>query len=102
MTTRSDGSVYTGFVGYNIYRGTEPGREAETPINKEPVRSASYKDTSVRNDVTYYYFVRAVDSPTLPWKESLDSPEVSAMPRDLTPPDRPDGLTVVPGVGGFS
>jgi fibronectin type 3 domain-containing protein len=47
----------------------------------------------------YYYVVRAVDSPTLPWKESLDSPEASAMPRDLTPPHAPTGLTVVPGVG---
>jgi fibronectin type 3 domain-containing protein len=43
--------------------------------------------------------VRAVDSPTLPWKESLDSPEASAVSRDLTPPLSPKGLTVVPGVG---
>lgn len=99
VTTRSDGSVYTGFIGYNIYRGTEPGREAETPINPEPVRTAGYKDTSVRNNVTYYYFVRAVDSPARPWKESLNSPEVAAMARDLTPPEQPAGLTVVPGVG---
>jgi fibronectin type 3 domain-containing protein len=42
--------------------------------------------------------VRSVDSPALPWKESLDSAEASATPRDLTPPDRPTGLTVVPGV----
>ncbi len=43
--------------------------------------------------------VRSVDSPALPWKESLDSEEVSATPRDMTPPARPTGLTVVPGVG---
>jgi fibronectin type 3 domain-containing protein len=40
-----------------------------------------------------------VDSPTLPWKESLDSAEVSATPRDMAPPERPKALTVVPGVG---
>lgn len=99
VTTRADGSGYSGFVGYNIYRGTEKGREAETPLNKEPVRTHTYTDTAVVNNTTYYYLVRAVDSPTPPWKESLDSPEASAIPRDLTPPDIPTGLTVVPGVG---
>ncbi len=99
VTTRSDGSAYSGFIGYNLYRGTEAGRESETRLNAEPIRTTSYKDTSVINNKTYYYIVRAVDSPTLPWKESLDSPEVSAASRDLTPPARPSGLTVVPGVG---
>jgi fibronectin type 3 domain-containing protein len=99
VITRSDGSQYGGFVGYNIYRGTEKGRYEDTPLNKEPVRTNSYKDTAVMNNKTYFYMVRAVDSPTLPWNESLDSAEASATPRDMTPPERPRGLTVVPGVG---
>ena len=99
VTTRSDGSQYGGFVGYNIYRGTERGRYEDTPLNKEPLRTTSYKDSSVMNNKTYFYIVRSVDSPTPPWKESLDSEETSATPRDMTPPDRPTGLTVVPGVG---
>jgi fibronectin type 3 domain-containing protein len=99
VNTRSDGSTYEGFVGYNVYRGTEKGWYDETPLNKEPLRTNTYKDTAVVNKKTYYYMVRAVDSPVRPWKESLDSPEASAMPRDLTPPKRPAGLTVVPGVG---
>jgi fibronectin type 3 domain-containing protein len=40
-----------------------------------------------------------VDSAAQPWRESLDSAEASAMPRDLTPPARPKGLTTVAGVG---
>lgn len=99
VATRSDGSAYQGFVGYNIYRGTEKGHESETPLNSEPVTGNAYKDTRVANNTLYYYVVRAVDSPALPWKESLDSPEASAIPRDLTPPQQPTGLTVVPGVG---
>jgi fibronectin type 3 domain-containing protein len=99
VTTRSDGSQYEGFVGYNIYRGTDSGRYEDTPLNKEPIRTNSYKDTAVVNNKTFFYIIRSVDSPTLPWKESLDSAEVSAMPRDMTPPERPNGLTVVPGVG---
>lgn len=99
VNTRADGSTYEGFVGYNVYRGTEKGRYDETPLNKEPLRTNTYTDTAVVNKKTYYYVVRAVDSPIRPWKESLDSPEISAMSRDLTPPARPTGLTVVPGVG---
>lgn len=99
VTTRADGSKYEGFVGYNVYRGIEKGRYDETPLNKEPLRTNSYKDSAAVNNKTYYYMVRAVDSPIRPWKESLDSPEASAMSRDLTPPEKPTGLTVVPGVG---
>jgi len=99
VTTRADGSAYGGFVGYNLYRGTEKGRKDELPLNKEPVRTNAYRDTAVTNNQIYYYIVRAVDSPIQPWKESLDSQEASATPLDLTPPGRPAGLTVVPGVG---
>ncbi len=98
VTTRSDGSAYEGFVGYNIYRGLEKGREDEAPLTREPLRTTTYLDKAVENNKTYFYFVRAVDSPAVPWKESLDSTEASATPRDLTPPERPGGLTVVPGV----
>ena len=96
--TRMDGSVYDGFVGYNIYRRTEKGRYEDAPLNKEPLRTNSYKDTAVVNDTTYYYIVRAVDSPAQPWRESPDSNESPAVPRDKTAPLRPEGLTVVPGV----
>lgn len=99
VTTRTDGSRHEGFVGYNIYRGTERGRYGEAAINKEPVRTNSYKDSAVENDITYYYIVRSVDSPALPWKESLDSEPVFATPKDMTPPAAPSGLTVVPGIG---
>ena len=99
VTTWVDGSRYSGFVGYNVYRGTEQGWPDEMPLNKEPLTTTAYKDTAASNNRTYYYVVRSVNSPAPPWKESLDSAEVSAAPRDLTPPNRPTGLTVVPGVG---
>lgn len=98
VVTRVDGSQYDGFVGYNLYRGTGKGSYDGGALNPEPLRTPEYKDTKVANGRTYYYRVRAVDSPALPWKESLDSEEVSATTRDMTPPARPSGLTVVPGV----
>jgi fibronectin type 3 domain-containing protein len=99
VTTRMDGSHYEGYIGYNLYRGTENKHPDEMPLNKEPLRTNSFKDSAVSNNATYYYIVRSVDSPALPWRESPDSIEVSATPRDMTPPARPTGLTVVPGVG---
>lgn len=99
VTTKADGSRHDGFIGYNVYRGAEAGRYGENPVNKEPVRTNSYKDSSAVNDTTYYYIIRSVDSPAPPWRESLNSEEASAAPKDMTPPERPEGLTVVPGVG---
>lgn len=99
VTTWMDNSPYKGFVGYNIYRGTEQGLYDEPPLNKEPLTATSYKDTSAVNNRTYYYIVRSVNSQVQPWKESLDSGEAAASPKDLTPPKRPTGLTAVPGVG---
>jgi hypothetical protein len=99
VTTRSDGSRHQGFIGYNVYRGSQAGVRSEAPLNPEPVRSPEYRDRAVVNDTAYYYTVRAVDSPVQPWKESLDSAEAAATPRDQTPPEAPKGLTVVPGVG---
>jgi len=99
VTTKSDGSMYQGFVGYVVYRGTEPGKYDEAPLNKEPVSAGTYRDTAAANGKQYYYRVRTVDSPVMPWQESPDSSEVSATPRDRTPPDPPTNITVVPGIG---
>ena len=99
VTAKSDGSLHQGFVGYVIYRGTEPGKYNEAPLNKEPLAEAGFRDVTAANDTNYYYRVRTVDSPVKPWQESLDSSEASAMPKDRTPPDPPTNLTVVPGVG---
>ena len=99
VTTRSDGSLHQGFVGYTVYRGTAAGKYDETPLNKEPISGTTYRDIAVVNDTPYFYRVRAVDSPVRPWRESLDSAEASAVPRDMTPPEPPTGITVVPGIG---
>lgn len=99
VTSRADGSRHDGFVGYNIYRGTAPGRYGPRPVNSEPLRTTSYRDTAVENGKTYYYMLRAVDSPVPPWRESADSEETAATPTDQTAPKAPSGLTAVPGIG---
>lgn len=99
VTTRSDGSVHQGFAGYLIFRGMEPGKYDDAPLNKEPAAAGAYEDAAVANGKRYYYRLRTVDSPVRPWQESLDSSEVTAMPMDKTPPEAPTGITVVPGIG---
>lgn len=99
VTAKSDGSLHQGFVGYVIYRGTEPGKYDDAPLNSGPVATSTYRDIAAANDKQYYYRVRTVDSPVKPWQESLDSPEASATPRDRTPPGPPVNVTVVPGIG---
>jgi len=98
VKTWLDGKPATGFIGYNIYRGTDRGRYDMTPLNKEPLKDTAYRDSTVVNNHTYYYIVRSIANPVSPWNESPDSTETSATPRKLTPPHAPTGLTVVPGV----
>lgn len=99
VTTLIDGSPDEGFVGYNIYRGTEQGIYDEPPLNKDPITTKSYKDTGAVNNRTYFYIIRSVNGPVQPWVESPDSLDVTATPRHLTPPNRPTGLRAIPGVG---
>ena len=99
VTTWLDGRPAEGFIGYNIYRGTEKGVHDETPLNKEPITDDVVQGHcgGERTDLLLHRARRGQPAP--PWKESPDSEEVSATPRDLTPPARPTGLTVVAGVG---
>jgi hypothetical protein len=85
--------------GYNVYRGSQRGAYAVHPINPRPLLETRFRDAAVENESTYYYAVRSVATERPPWRESRDSNEVAATPRDLTPPAPPRGLVAVPGQG---
>ncbi len=88
--------------GYNVYRGVKPGVYGPRPLNASPLLQTSFRDTSLENETAYYYVVRSVASDRPPWRESVDSTEVSAVPQDFTAPAPPRGFTAIPGEGVVS
>jgi predicted small lipoprotein YifL len=85
--------------GYNVYRGLQTGVYDPRPLNPSPLLETRFRDAGVANETTYYYVVRSVANDHPPWRESVDSAEVSAIPQDFTPPAPPRGLTAIPGEG---
>lgn len=56
-----DPSTSTDVVGYDVYRGPEPGGPY-TMVTPNPVTTTSYSDTGVLSGQNYCYVVTAVDS----------------------------------------
>jgi hypothetical protein len=96
------GSEAPAVRGYNIYRGLRPGVHGPQPVNAAPQSDTQFLDTGLQNETTYYYVVRSVSGDGPPWRESLDSSEVSVALRDLVPPAPPRGLVAVPGADGVA
>ena len=68
-------SPVTGAAGYNIYRSTTSGGSYSKIATG--VTTTTYTDTGLTNGVTYYYYVKAVDSSGM---EGQPSNEASATP----------------------
>jgi len=49
-----------GALGYNVYRATEPDFPSPAKMNTNPVLTSDYSDTSVQQNIMYYYKVTAV------------------------------------------
>ena len=63
-------------VGYNLYRGTQPGGPYKNKLNGSPLPGTSFTDSSVQSGTTYYYVATAVDANS---QESVYSNEASAV-----------------------
>lgn len=80
---------------YNIYRkAAGEAVELETPLNRAPLKTTEYVDTTFHYGTVYTYVVRALAAPTPPPRESLGSPAVEVLPLDVFPPAAPTGLAV--------
>jgi fibronectin type 3 domain-containing protein len=85
-------NAVAGASGYNISRSLS-STGGYTQINTVLVTATSYEDTTVTNDVKYYYYVKAVDSNG---EESLPSDIANAIPESIIP-SAPTGLTATAG-----
>jgi hypothetical protein len=74
ITLSWDASTLGDVIGYNVYRGTQPGGPYDLII-PSPIPETSYTDSSVSIGTTYYYVVTAVDGHG---KESSYSNQASA------------------------
>jgi hypothetical protein len=88
--------------GYNVYRALQPGGHGGQPLNAGVVFETRFRDSTVRNGTTYYYVVRSVVGDRPPWRESDNSPEVAALPVDLTAPAPPRDVVAIPSPMGVS
>jgi hypothetical protein len=81
-------------AGFNVYRSQAATRFPWHPVNIEPVTGGGFVDGPLENGTRYYYQVRAVlPVPGSRPVEGPAAPLATAVPADLTPPARPEGLT---------
>ena len=95
----ADGRPLPGKPTYHIYR--QASGEEWRLVNQNPVSEAQFLDISAANDVTYRYLVRTVRKIGADTLESLDSPQETAKPVDMTPPAPVLNLVAVPTAQGL-
>ena len=77
------------FGGVNIYRrGADEGYDV-IPLNPSPILQKYFQDSAVTNGEKYFYVIRTLKTLEKETVEGKDSPEVSVIPEDLTPPATP-------------
>ena len=82
-------------VCYNIYKTAEKGTYTDTPLNKEPECSTSFRDTGPLLDRAGYYTVRALHKTGIR-DEGYASEELEVRPSHFVP-SAPTDLRVVKG-----
>jgi hypothetical protein len=78
-----------GFGGVNIYRRSDNESYEVTPLNPSPILQNHFQDVTVANGEKYSYVLRSLKTLEEGTTEGKDSPEVSVIPEDLTPPATP-------------
>ncbi|MFZ5799267.1 MAG: CARDB domain-containing protein, partial [Thermodesulfobacteriota bacterium] len=81
-------------AGYLLFRGLVAGGPY-IRVNSSPIPDGCFRDTGLRDGTEYFYVARSLDSFG---NESVNSNEVSAIPRDDVVPDKP--LLLLPTVSG--
>lgn len=90
-----DGSPVTGALAYVVLRAANTEAPLE-PVTPTPITTASFTDTGLQNELTYYYAVRVLRREPTGLAQSEPTATVAATPTDLTPPSAPTNLVAVP------
>lgn len=92
VTKLSNGAMLRQPVQYQIMRGVAGG--ALSKIGK-PVSVTTYSDKQVRNGIKYRYAVQSLMVLGDEFVEGKMSDEITAAPKDMTPPVAPSGVSAV-------
>lgn len=71
-------------VCYNIYKTTEKGKYTDTPLNREPECTTSFRDSVLLPDRIVYYTIRALLNTTIK-DEGYASAELEVNPSNFIP-----------------
>jgi fibronectin type 3 domain-containing protein len=97
-----DGSTPTNVLGFNIYRSSMDPAGFKL-MNTQPVTGNQFADNFFEFDREYAYFVRAVSLGTGGEPvESLNSNQVTVLPRDTFPPSAPTAITIAAAPNNIS
>ncbi len=89
-----NGSKPANILGFNIYRAGE-GEQTAKLLNQSPVNSNEFRDQSFEFGKNYKYFIRSVSLGTNAQPvESQESNIVEIAPKDIFPPNPPEGITL--------
>ncbi|MFZ5994869.1 MAG: fibronectin type III domain-containing protein [Thermodesulfobacteriota bacterium] len=96
----SDGSAVGEPLSYYIYRRKGDG-PYERLVMAGLLSNTAFTDTALANDACYTYKVHAVRSVRDTLIEGPESGEVTALPKDMTPPAPPAGLSAIASPEGI-
>ena len=89
-------------TSYNLYRGLEPQKFSDKPVNPAPIAKNNFSDVGLENGKTYYYCLRPALLPE--GYPPVEGPcaSASASPIDLIAPMAPKGLAAALTAQGVS
>jgi hypothetical protein len=83
-------------TGYNVYYGTSPGGESNTPDNSDLITDTTYPVTDLSGGTTYYFQVYAVDAAGNESDPSNEASATTPAPGGPGPPTGPAGTSAQP------
>jgi len=91
----TDGRELSELAGYDLFRRTGSTGVWIKLNADQPWKRALFEDRLVENGQTYYYKIRALRHWHGTWIQGAFTPEIEAVPVDLTPPPPPANLVAV-------